>query len=111
MTIYGLSTDERESTFALCHPSSEQIATEIKIMQGSFLEQMPIRLENAIEFQTFVFLIVTFWRTTSLMLVGMILYRNGVLSADISISYYTKMMLIGFGIGLLSFFTGIESML
>ena len=43
---------------------------------------MPIRLENAIEFQTFVFLIETFWRTTSLMLLGMILYRKGVLSAS-----------------------------
>jgi len=108
MTYYGLSIDELESTFAFFHPSSEQIATEIKIMQGSFLEQMPIRLENAIEFQTFVFLIETFWRTTSLMLLGMILYRKGVLSADKSISYYNKMMLIGFGIGLIVSLMGLN---
>ena len=57
MTYYGLTMDELESTFAFFHPSNEQIATEIKIMQGSFIEQMPVRLENAIEFQTFVFLI------------------------------------------------------
>ena len=108
MTYYGLTMDELESTFAFFHPSSEQITKEIKIMQGSFLEQMPIRLENAIEFQTFVFLIETFWRTTSLMLLGMILYRKGVLSADKSISYYNKMILIGFGIGLIVSLTGLN---
>ena len=108
MTYYGLTMDELESTFAFFHPSSEQITKEIKIMQGSFLEQMPIRLENAIEFQTFVFLIETFWRTTSLMLLGMILYRKGVLSADKSISYYNKMILIGFGIGLIVSLMGLN---
>ncbi len=108
MTYYGLTMDELESTFAFFHPSSEQITKEIKIMQGSFLEQMPIRLENAIEFQTFVFLIETFWRTTSLMLLGMILYRKGVLSADKSINYYNKMILIGFGIGLIVSLMGLN---
>ena len=108
MTYYGLTMDELESTFAFFHPSTDQIATEIKIMQGSFIEQMPIRLENAIEFQTFVFLIETFWRTTSLMLLGMILYRKGVLSADKSLSYYNKMILIGFGIGLIVSLMGLN---
>ena len=108
MTYYGLTMDELESTFAFFHPSTDQIATEIKIMQGSFIEQMPIRLENAIEFQTFVFLIETFWRTTSLMLLGMILYRKWVLSADKSISYYNKMILIGFGIGLIVSLMGLN---
>ena len=108
MTYYGLTMDELESTFAFFHPSTDQIATEIKIMQGSFIEQMPVRLEKAIEFQTFVFLIETFWRTTSVMLLGMILYRKGVLSADKSLSYYNKMILIGFGIGLIVSLTGLN---
>ena len=108
MTYYGLTMDELESTFAFFHPSTDQIATEIKLMQGSFIEQMPIRLGNAIEFQTFVFLIETFWRTTSLMLLGMILYRKGVLSADKSLSYYNKMILIGFGIGLIVSLMGLN---
>ena len=100
MTYYGMTIDELESTFAFFHPSSEQIATEIKIMQGSFLKQMPIRLENAIGFQTVFFMIETFWRTASLMLLGMILYRKGILSADKSIAYYNKMIFTGFVIGL-----------
>tara|TARA_B100000965_G_scaffold364328_1_gene347903 strand:- start:456 stop:1526 length:1071 start_codon:yes stop_codon:yes gene_type:complete len=108
MTYYGMTMDELESTFAFFHPTSEQIATEIKIMQGSFLEQMPIRLENAIEFQTLIFLIETFWRTTSLMLLGMILYRKDILSADKSVKYYKKMMLTGFGIGLIISIIGLN---
>ena len=108
MTYYGMTAEELESTFAFFHPSSEEITTEVQIMQGSFLEQMPIRLENAIEFQTLVFMIETFWRTTSLMLLGMILYRKGILSANKSISYYSKMILIGFGIGLIISLIGLN---
>ena len=108
MTYYGMTIEELESTFAFFYPSSEEIATEVQIMQGSFLEQMPIRLENAIEFQTLVFMIETFWRTTSLMLLGMILYRKGILSANKSISYYSKMILIGFGIGLIISLIGLN---
>ncbi len=108
MTYYGMTVEELESTFAFFYPSSEEIAREVKIMQGSFLEQMPIRLENAIEFQTLVFMIETFWRTTSLMLLGMILYRKGILSANKSISYYSKMILVGFGIGLIISLIGLN---
>lgn len=108
MTYYGMTIEELESTFAFFYPSSEEINTEVQIMQGSFLEQMPIRLENAIEFQTLVFMIETFWRTTSLMLLGMILYRKGILSANKSISYYTKMILTGFGIGLIISLIGLN---
>ena len=108
MTYYGMTVEELESTFAFFYPSSEEIAREVKIMQGSFIEQMPIRLENAIEFQTLVFIIETFWRTTSLMLLGMILYRKGILSANKSISYYSKMILLGFGIGLIISLIGLN---
>ena len=42
------------------------------------------------------------------MLLGMILYRKGVLSADKSIGYYNKMILIGFGIGLIVSLIGLN---
>ena len=108
MTYYGMTSDELESTFAFFHPNPEQIATEIKTMQGSFNEQMTIRLKNAIEFQTFVFLIETFWRTTAMMLLGMILFRKGVLSADKTIKYYKNMMLAGFVPGLILSIIGLN---
>jgi len=101
MTYYGMPKDALESTFAFFHPSTEQIAVQTKIMQGSYLEQMPLRLENALELQTLVFMIEIFWRTSAMMLLGMILYRNGVLSADKSTAYYKKMIWVGFLPGLI----------
>ena len=38
----------------------------------------------------------------------MILYRKGILSADKSISYYSKMILIGFGLGLIIALIGLN---
>ena len=108
MTYYGMPKDALESTFAFFYPSTEQIALEIKIMQGSYLDQMPLRLENAIGLQTIVFMIEIFWRTSAMMLLGMILYRKGILSADKSIGYYKKMIWIGFVPGLILSIIGLD---
>ena len=108
MTYYGMPKDALESTFAFFYPSAEQIALEIKIMQGSYLDQMPLRLENAIGLQTIVFMIEIFWRTSAMMLLGMILYRKGILSADKSIGYYKKMIWIGFVPGLILSIIGLD---
>ena len=101
MTYYGMPKDALESTFAFFYPSAEQIAVQTKIMQGSYIEQMPLRIENALELQTLVFMIEIFWRTSAMMLLGMILYRKGILSADKSTAYYKKMICVGFVPGLI----------
>ena len=101
MTYYGMPEEALESTFAFFYPSTEQIAAQTKIMQGSYIEQMPLRIENALELQTLVFMIDTFWRTSAMMLLGMILYRKGILSADNSTAYYKNMMWLGLVPGLI----------
>lgn len=101
MTYYGMPKDALESTFAFFYPSTEQIAAQTKIMQGSYIEQIPLRIENALELQTLVFMIDTFWRTSAMMLLGMILYRKGILSADKSTAYYYNMIWLGFVPGLI----------
>ena len=108
MTYYGMPKDALESTFAFFYPSTEQIALETKIMQGSYLDQMPLRLENAIGLQTIVFMIEIFWRTSAMMLFGMILYRKGILSADKSTAYYKKMIWVGFVPGLILSIIGLD---
>ena len=108
MTYYGMPKDALESTFAFFYPSTEQIALETKIMQGSYLDQMPLRLENAIGLQTIVFMIEIFWRTSAMMLLGMILYRKGILSADKSTAYYKKMIWVGFVPGLILSIIGLD---
>ena len=101
MTYHGMPEEALESTFAFFYPSTEQIVAQTKIMQGSYIEQMPLRIENALELQTLVFMIDTFWRTSAMMLLGMILYRKGILSANNSTEYYKKMMWVGFVPGLI----------
>jgi uncharacterized protein len=101
MTFYGMPADELESTFAFFHPSTEEIASQTKAMRGSYLKQMPLRMEEALGLQTVVFMIEIFWRTSAMMLLGMILYRKGILSADKSTAYYKKMIWVGFVPGLI----------
>jgi uncharacterized protein len=101
MTFYGMPADELESTFAFFHPSTEEIASQTQAMRGSYLKQMPLRMEEAMGLQTVVFMIEIFWRTSAMMLLGMILYRKGILSADKSTAYYKKMILVGFVPGLI----------
>ena len=108
LTFNGMGEKELESTFAFFYPSNEQIALETKIMQGSYLGQMPLRLENAIGLQTIVFMINTFWRTSAMMLLGMILYRKNILSADKSTAYYKNMIWVGFVPGLIISIVGLN---
>ena len=96
MTYYGMPADALESTFAFFHPSAEQIASQTQAMRGSYLEQMPLRMKEALGLQTVVFMLEMFWRASAMMLLGMILYRKGVLSAEKSTTYYKKMMWVGF---------------
>ncbi len=101
MTYYGMPADELESTFAFFNPSAEEIASQTQAMRGSYLEQMPLRVEEALGLQTLVFMLEMFWRASAMMLLGMILYRKGILSADKSTAYYKKMMWVGFVPGLI----------
>ena len=101
MTFYGMPADELESTFAFFHPSTEEIASQTQAMRGSYLKQMPLRMEEALGLQTVVFMIEIFWRTSAMMLLGMILFRKGILSADKSTAYYKKMIWVGFVPGLI----------
>jgi uncharacterized protein len=81
-------------------PSADTISEEIAAYQGSWLEQMAHRIPTAIEYQTFVFLVYVAWRAGGLMLVGMALFKWGVLTAKRSKRFYAMLASIGFGLGL-----------
>ena len=101
MTYYGMPAVELESTFAFFDPSAEEIASQTKAMRGSYLKQMPLRVDDAIQIQTIGFIIEMFWRSCAMMFLGMILYRKGILSAEKSTVYYRKLMWVGFIPGLI----------
>ena len=90
-------------------PSSEAIAAEISNYQGNWLMQMDSRVGTAIFMQTFLFLWESFWRVTALMLLGMALFKQGILSAQRTNKFYAKLTLFGFILGLPLILYGIYS--
>jgi len=76
-------------------PSAEKVQNELDTMRRGWLGQMDQRVTSVIFMQTFLFLINVFWRVTSMMLLGMALYKWGVLSASKSNAFYLKMVLFG----------------
>jgi len=81
-------------------PNTEKIDAEITAYQGSWWEHFPYRAKSAFALETFIFVIALGWQITGLMLIGMGLFKAKVLTAERSKSYYQKLMLIGFPIGL-----------
>jgi uncharacterized protein len=82
------------------NPTTEQISSEIAAYQGSWLAQMEYRTSSSLAFQTLVFLVFTGWRAAGLMLIGMALYKLGVLSALRSRRFYVTLAVVGFAVGL-----------
>jgi uncharacterized protein len=69
-------------------PSSGEVAEILAAYRGGYLSEIAYRAPNALQSQTFVFLIWTLWRAGGLMLVGMALFKQGVFSAARSSRFY-----------------------
>ena len=89
-----------DNTMLTWKPDSEFIVKEIEAFQGNWLEQMPYRIKAALNFHTMVFLFWTGWRAGGLMLIGMGLYKWGILTANRSSKFYLWMCISGFLVGL-----------
>ncbi|MCK4226686.1 DUF418 domain-containing protein [candidate division WOR-3 bacterium] len=89
-----------QGTMSFWNPGIEKVNAEISAYQGGWLPQMSHRIPASISFQTFIFFILTGWRAGGLMLVGMALYKWGILSAKCSKRFYYTLMSIGFVIGI-----------
>lgn len=101
MIFSGLSMDqwppeERAGMIEQLNPSDAAKADEIAAYRGSWLEQMEPRREHAIEMETSTYLAWAIWRVGGLMLLGMALFKLGVLSATRSRSFY--LVLIGLAV-------------
>ena len=81
-------------------PPAEEIAAEIEIFgNGSYFEQFKHRAPNVFMFHTVVFLIWGIWRVGGNMLIGMALFKYGVLTGTRSRRYYQKLIAVGAFIG------------
>jgi uncharacterized protein len=88
-------------------PPPELLAGEIAAMRGSWLEQMPVRASNAALMQFGIFFMWALWRTTALMMLGIVLYRSGFLSAAWRARTYALLAIVASAIGLTLTGTGI----
>jgi len=68
--------------------------------QGGWLEQVAHRVPYLLEAHTIGFLFELFWTLGGLMIVGMALYKWGVLSNQRSARFYKRLLVAGGGLGL-----------
>lgn len=88
-----------QQTLQSWKPDQEIIQHEIASMQGSWMQQMDVRVPSAMFLQTWVFLMETFWRVVSMMLLGMALYKWNILDASQSRRAYFAMGVLGITMG------------
>ncbi len=99
-TIPYWPEEERAAQELEWAPSREAMDEEIEAYRGGWLDQQPLRSEDALGMETVVFLTFFLWRAGGAMLIGMALYRWGVLSAARSPGFYRRMAAVGAGLGL-----------
>jgi len=89
-------------------PRPSVIALEIAQYRGGWAEQMAQRVPAALETETLDFVTRLLWQMTGLMLIGMALFKLGVLSAARSRTFYLRMGTLAFGTGTLLISLGIR---
>lgn len=82
-------------------PRPAIINLEIAQYRGGWAEQMAHRVPAALDTQTWYFVSHLLWQITGLMLIGMALFKLGVLSAARSRAFYLRIGALGFGAGIL----------
>lgn len=81
-------------------PSAATIQTQLTAYRGGWLDQMGERVPATIAMQTFGFFFWASWRAGGLMLIGMALYKWGVLTAERSDRFYVWLTTAGLAVGL-----------
>jgi uncharacterized protein len=76
-------------------PDEQTIAAELAAYRGGWLAQLPIRAEDSLFWETYLFLTETLWKVSALMLVGMALFKLGVLSGRRSTGVYVGLVALG----------------
>ncbi|MYL17790.1 DUF418 domain-containing protein [Halorubrum terrestre] len=82
-------------------PSEAAIRQEVAAYRGGWLDQMSHRVDSSFQRQTSGFIGSSFWRVGGVMLLGMALYKRGVLTGERSTAFYRRLVaggVVGVGI-------------
>jgi len=88
-------------------PDGTTLQHALTAYRGGWLQQMGQRVPETLFMQTNWFFMQTFWRVTSMMLLGMALFKWQVLSAGRTSFWYLRMALAGLVPGMLLSSTGV----
>ena len=91
---------ERMAAAAEWAPSRDVLDAEIAAFRGGWTGQIAARVPIALELQTTAMLGMLLWRAGGMMLLGMALYKLGVVTAARSAGFYRRMLVVGLGAGL-----------
>ena len=91
-------------------PSAALLQEEIAAFQGGWLAQMPKRFQYALDFHSFEMWIWGIWRAGGLMLIGMALFKWGVLTAERHRDFYPRLFITGWLLGLPIILLGVVRM-
>ncbi len=76
--------------------------TELIARRGSYASVFVFTAAVMTEILTFVIPVILFWDALAMMLLGMALFKMGVLDASRTTGFYVRFMLIGFAVGLIT---------
>lgn len=112
-TLFGWSIkfwppEALEQTLLAWRPGAEVVAAEVAAYRGGWLEQMPYRLESVLFHDTFLLVFYMGFRGCGLMLVGMALYKWGVIIGRRSRAFYATLAAAGLAVGLTFILIGLS---
>ncbi|MXW18890.1 MAG: DUF418 domain-containing protein [Gemmatimonadetes bacterium] len=91
---------ERAALMADWAPTADALDAEIAAFRGDWTGQLRARAPIALSLQTSAFLGLLLWRAGGMMLVGMAMYRLGVLAAARPTAFYRRLVVVGLAAGL-----------
>lgn len=89
-----------EGVRLMTEPDSEHLAEERAAFTGPYADWVVHNAKNSLMMQTFLLVTWGLWRVTGLMLIGMALFKWGVVSAARSSRFYAGMVGVGYAVGL-----------
>ena len=81
-------------------PPADALAAEISVYRGGWLAQMSERVPRALEMETITLLSWAVWRVSGLMLLGMALFKLGVLTGARSPRFYRRLLAVTAVVGI-----------
>jgi uncharacterized protein len=81
-------------------PTANDINAEIEAFRGGWMAEFWQRLPASLELQTVFFAYLVVWRVTGNMLLGMALFKLGILTGRRSLSFYVTLIAVALLIGL-----------